>query len=48
MAEILVKLEPCGADKNPLTAWSRLHPVVVKPDGWAWGSLERPPKFVVI
>jgi len=48
MAEVLIKLVPCDAGKDPLLSWTRLHPVCVKPDGWAWGSAERPPKFCVI
>lgn len=48
MAEVLIKLEHCGVDKDPLTAWTRLHPVCVKPDGWKWGTAERLPKFCVI
>jgi len=47
MAEILIKLEPAN-NPSDLLAWNRLHPVVVKPDGWVWGSAERPPKFLVI
>jgi hypothetical protein len=47
MAEVLIKLEHADNPANP-NAWGRCHPVCVKPDGWAWGSAERPPKFCVI
>jgi hypothetical protein len=47
MAEVLIKLEPADNPDDPL-AWGRLHPVVVKPDGWAWGTAEGLPKFCVL
>lgn len=49
MAELLVKArtEP-GLDSSDPGVWTRGEVVVVKPDGWSWGSEERPPRFVVV
>jgi hypothetical protein len=30
------------------SSWPKGTPVVVKPDGWAWGTAERRPDFVVV
>ena len=47
MAEVLIKLER-ASNESDLTAWTRLHPVSVRPDGFVWGAAERPPKFLVV
>jgi hypothetical protein len=47
MAEILIKLE-AATNPSDLLAWDRCLPVVVFEDGHPWGSLERPPKFLVV
>lgn len=47
MAEVLIKLER-ATNEFDLNAWARLHPVCVFEDGHAWGSAERPPKFLVL
>lgn len=49
MAELLVKarVEP-GLDPSRSSVWARGEVVSVRPDGWAWGQEERPPKFVVL
>lgn len=45
-AEILIKLGPSGITDN--NAWRRLCPVTVKPDNWAWGTLEKYPEFAIV
>jgi len=47
MAEILIKLEHANNPSDP-NAWTKWHPVVVKPDGWEWGLKERPPWNLVL
>lgn len=47
MAEILIKLQRAD-DETDKKAFTRGHPVVVQPDGWEWGALERPPRFFVL
>ena len=51
MAEILVKAVDYthpDPDKDRRGAYKRGYPVVVMPDGHAWGGRERLPRFVVI
>jgi hypothetical protein len=47
MAEVLVLVEDRPV-KDSADRWYRGMPVIVKPNGWRWGRLERPPKFIVL
>jgi hypothetical protein len=60
MAEILIKakshwmenVDRSSWDQNKLSKYARRtsvgSPIVVKPDGWNWGSKEGPPGFIVL
>ena len=45
MAEVLIRL---GDTSTDAFAWQRLYPVAVFEDGHQWGTLERPPAFLVV
>ena len=44
MAEFLVR---AITSANP-DGYKRGDPIVVRPDGWPWGSSERPPMFFIL
>ena len=52
MSELLVKLTDNRNLNDPVAdiegCWKRGDPVIMKPDGWQWGSGEGPPDFTVI
>jgi hypothetical protein len=47
MAEVLVVAQDRPVEDST-ARWYEGMPVVVKPDGWKWGSDEGPPRFVIM
>lgn len=51
MAEFLIKAIDAlheDPDKDKAGCYKRGDVVAVEPDGWQWGKLEGPPKFVIV